>query len=255
MLAAISTNDSDCDKKFELVTREFDRLFTLLNLTASYKSNEFSQAMILLGKTIRDKNIDDIKSAFDFTLLDMIKKAHDRDDINSPFKYELFANTGYLELGKRFMRYFFARIDHFISEGAKLPTGTYWSLVSQAKGKDVYHIEHILANDDKQYNLSLFADEEHFSRQRNRLGGLVLLKGADNQSSGNELYHEKLRTYSGNGTLFAQTLLPDFAHSNSGFNTFTSKYKLEFKTYTEFDAAAIEERQKLLFEMIKIIWK
>ena len=82
-----------------------------------------------------------------------------------------------------------------------------------------------------------------------------LLKGADNQSSGNELYHEKLRTYSGNGTLFAQTLLPDFAHSNSGFNTFTSKYKLEFKTYTEFDAAAIEERQKLLFEMIKIIWK
>jgi uncharacterized protein with ParB-like and HNH nuclease domain len=252
--AAISVNDADIEHKYKLVTREFDRLYTLLNLTGSYKSNELSAAVILLGKVIRNRSADEIKAAFDATLLDMIKKAHDREDITNPLKYELFANTGYLTLGKRFMRYFFARIDHLISNEAGLPTGTYYSLVSQARGKDVYHVEHILANDDNFHNLSLFSDEEHFSIQRNRLGGLVLLKGPDNQSSGNELYKNKLKTYSGNGTIFAQTLLPDFNHSNTGFKRFMQKYGLEFKTYQEFDATAIEERQRLLFEMVKIIW-
>lgn len=118
----------------------------------------------------------------------------------------------------------------------------------------MHHIEHVLAHDDENINASLFENEEVFETQRNRLGGLLLLKGADNQSSGNELYPKKLKTYTGNGTLFAQTLLPDFSHSNKGFQNFCDKYTLEFKTYKQFDGTSIEERQRLLFELVKLIW-
>ena len=253
--AAINPGDPEREAKYQLITKEFDRLYTMLNLTGSYRSNEFAAAVILMGKEIRGNSCDDIKKIFDSKLLEMINKAQGRTDITDPFKYELFANTEYRILAKRFMRYFFARIDHFIADGSGLFTGTYYSLISQAKGKDVYHIEHILANDENHHNISLFIDDEHFIAQRNRLGGLLLLKGADNQSSGNELYEDKLKTYVGNGTLFAQTLLPDFIHSNTGFKAFAKKHNLDFKTYKKFDGTSIEERQKLLFEMVKIIWK
>jgi uncharacterized protein with ParB-like and HNH nuclease domain len=254
VLSAINLNDAEKDEKYNLVIREFDRLYTLSNLMGSYKSNFFGNDIIELGHDIRGKNCVDIKAAFDSTLIKIIAKAHNRNDITNPFKYELFANMGYSNLGARFLRYFFSRIDHFIATEANLSTGSYYSHISQARGKDVYHIEHILAHDDNHINAGLFSDEEEFIAQRNRLGGLVLLKGKDNQSSGNELYTEKLKTYVGNGTLFAQTLLKDFAHHNKGFSNFCEKYRLDFKTYSQFDGIAIEERQKLLFELVKLIW-
>ena len=254
VLSAINLDDAERDEKYALVIREFDRLYTLSNLMGAYKSNVFNNDIIELGQNIRGHSCAKIKAAFDSALLKMIAKAHNRSDIIDPFKYELFANMGYANLGGRFLRYFFSRIDHLIATEANLSTGTYYSHISQAKGKDVYHIEHILAYDDKGCNAQLFSDEEEFNVKRNRLGGLLLLKGKDNQSSGNELYQNKLKTYVGNGTLFAQTLLTDFAKSNKGFDNFCTKFGLEFKTYDRFDGVAIEERQKLLFEMVKIIW-
>lgn len=254
VFSAIDVNDALEDEKYTLVVKEFEKMYALLNLHGSYKSNDFAAAIIELGRNIRNKSVTEIINTFENALLKMMNKAQNRTDITECFKYELFANTEYRMLGKRFLRYFFARIDHFIADGSQLNTGSYYSLISQAKGKDVFHIEHILANDDNKVNLSLFNDEEEFITQRNRLGGLLLLKGQDNQSSGNELYPEKLKTYVGNGTLFAQTLLPDFQHSNIGFKGFCQKNSLQFHTYQEYDTSSIEERQKLLFEMVKLIW-
>ena len=54
--------------------------------------------------------------------------------------------------------------------------------------------------------------------------------------------------------LFAQTLLKDFAHSNKGFANFCTRFGLKFKIYEQFDDVAIEERQKLLLKMAKLIW-
>ena len=53
---------------------------------------------------------------------------------------------------------------------------------------------------------------------------------------------------------FAQTLLKDFAHHNKGFSNFCAKYALDFKTYAKYDGTSIEERQKLLFDLVKLIW-
>ncbi|WP_238899605.1 DUF262 domain-containing protein [Clostridium sp. YIM B02500] len=255
IMAAIDYNDVYYNEKYTLVSKLFDKFYTILNLTGSYRSSEFAAKIIELGIAIRNKSLIEIEEVFNNSLIEIINKIHGRNDITDPFKYELFSNIGYRDLGKRFMRYFFARIDKFIANECQLSTGSYYSLISQAKGKDVYHIDHILANDEKRQNLSLFKDEEEYINQRNRLGGLVLLKGKDNQSSGNEVYKEKLKTYVGNGTLFAQTLLKDFKHKNKGFENFCIKYNLDFKTYDIYDKVAIEERQKLLHSLVKIIWE
>lgn len=253
MLSAINLNDNQLEEKYSLVPRLFDRLYTILNLTGSYKSNTFNNDIIELGINIRNKDIDEIKKVFEDKLLSIVRKEHNRVDLMEPFKYEYFAMRGYNNLGSRFLRYFYARIERLINIETGLSTATYYEMIQQSQGKNRHHIEHILANNDA--NRILFNDDEEFNEQRNRLGALVLLRGADNQSSGNEVYTDKLKTYSGNGTLFAQTLTDSFEHSNPEFKKFCIKYNLKFNKYISFDKVSIEERQKLLFNLAQIIWK
>lgn len=252
IMSSIKLNDIELEEKFNLIPKFFDRLYSISNLTDSYKSNMFNTDIIDLGINIRDKKIEEIKKIFEDKLLSIVSKEHNRVDLKESFKYEYFSMRGYNNLGNRFLRYFYARIDRLIFDETGLSTATDYEMIKQSKGKNRHHIEHILANND--INKSLFKDEEEFNEQRNRLGALVLLRGSDNQSSGNEEYKDKLKTYSGNGTLFAQTLTDQFAHSNVQFNKFCLKYNLKFNQYTIFDKNSIEERQNLIFELSKIIW-
>jgi hypothetical protein len=114
-------------------------------------------------------------------------------DIKKPISYQLFKDTGY-ELNKRFKRYFFARIEKFISKETNMQMRhSLYDLVSNTGSVNGFHIEHILSvNAD---NLAKFNnDNDRFERERNRLGGLLLLKGKDNISSSNEKYSDKLKT-------------------------------------------------------------
>ena len=57
--------------------------------------------------------------------------------------------------------------------------------------KNGFHIEHILSrNEESQKH---FEDEDTFLVERNRLGGILLLKGKDNISSSNEVYQQKIK--------------------------------------------------------------
>lgn len=252
ILSSLEPHDPKEKEKIQLVSKLFDRNFVVLNLTNSYDSNSFNSSLMILVKKIRGKDILAIKREFDIELLKTIKKSKDIDSLTEPFKYEFFRNIGYRTLGKKFLRYFFARIEYYISNISKRPTKNYEQLVLQAKGNDVHHIEHIITNNEK--NLSLFENEEEFHIQRNRLGGLLLLKGKDNISSGDELYKDKLHTYNINGTLYAQTLLQDNYKSNVEFSQFIESEKLDFKPYDTYGKNEIEERHQLLFELIKKIW-
>ena len=90
------------------------------------------------------------------------------------------------------------------------------------------------------------------------MGGLLLLKGLNNISSGNEEYVDKLKTYS-NGLVWGHTLCEDFYHSNLNFTSFNDrlqkKYNVCFKPYVKFDKTALEERTQLLYQLVKIIWE
>lgn len=129
-LSAININDAEKNEKIKLIPKYFDKFFVLSNLTCSYKSNEFNTNIVSLNSLIRGKSVESVKGSFDRQLLTLIEKNHERQNLEEPFKYEFFKNAGYNDLGKTFLRYFFARIDHFISDSSDLNEyATYRQLV------------------------------------------------------------------------------------------------------------------------------
>lgn len=65
VLSAIQCDDPAQEEKIRLVSRLFDRHYTLLQLTGSYNSNTFTESIIALNTAIRGANCDDIQAAFD----------------------------------------------------------------------------------------------------------------------------------------------------------------------------------------------
>ena len=250
ILSAIKLNDPERDEKIKVVASLFDRHFSLLQLFGCYDSNKFTETIIALNRDIREKSVEEIKGICRKQLIKDINEIKNMS-IDDPFQYSLFKDAN-SSLGIRFIRYFFARVDHFIAENIKYPTDSYYNMVRNTGSVNGYHIEHILADNDE--NKALFGDDDElFYKERNRLGALLILKGRDNLSSSNEPYKEKLKTYS-HGTLWARTLTEEFYHKHPDFMDFCRKYDLDFKPIKRYDQMAIEERQKLLFELAKLIW-
>jgi Protein of unknown function (DUF1524) len=174
--------------------------------------------------------------------------------IADSFNYNYFKDVGYNDLPTRFKRYFFSRIEDFIAKEthSQMPQ-SFDNLVRNSGSVNGYHIEHILAHNEE--NLKAFNnDEDIFERERNRLGALLLLRGNANQSSGNEPYSEKLKTYA--QTLnWNATLHPDTYHSNLDLKALMKRHNLSIKPMENFGPEQIEERHKLLAQMVQIIWK
>jgi hypothetical protein len=250
VLSAIRVNDPEKDEKMRLVPRLFDRHYSLLQLNGCYDSNDFTESIIALNSAIRGASCQEIQAAFDEQLLKDIEKARGLA-VDDPFQWTLFRNVGY-ELGSRFVRYFFARVEGFIAEEADRSRESFYNMARNSGYKNGHHVEHILANNEE--NRALFGDDQEvFIRERNRLGGLVLLKGRDNLSSSNEPYEHKLKTYS-HGPSVTATLTPDFYHCNPGFADLMKKHDLDFHPIEVFDGDAVEDRHRLYFELAKIIW-
>ena len=154
----------------------------------------------------------------------------------------------------RFKRYFFARIEQFIADNTQMNMKhLFYDLVYHTGSVNGFHIEHILANN--QGNLDLFDNnEEVFERERNRLGGLLLLKGKDNQSSNNEPYKKKLKAYA-NTLYWNETLREDNYKSKLDFAHMIRKQNLQFRPMNQFGPEELEQRHRLLFDMTKIIWQ
>ena len=251
ILSACSLNDAQEDEKIKVVSKLFDKYFSLLNLNGCYDSNSFTESIMNLNVEIRNKSIKEISNEFNKKLIEDIssKKA---TKIESPFIWIYFKDAGYTNLPKRFLRYLFARVEYFIAKNCKMPCESYDNLVLNTGPKNGFHIEHNLGHNKE--NLELFDNEEElFEKERNKLGGIVLLKGKDNQSSGSERYVNKLKTYAGTN-IWNQTLLPDFYHKKKDFESFKNEFQLDFKPIPNLRRDMVEERSKLLFEIVRRIW-
>jgi len=82
---------------------------------------------------------------------------------------------------------------------------------------------------------------------------LLLLKGLDNISSNNETYTKKLKSYA-NTLYWNETLREDTYKSKLDFTKMIQTYNLNFRAIEQFGKEELEERHKLLFDLIKIIW-
>src|SRR5205085_4480955 len=118
-------------------------------------------------------------------------------------------------------------------------------LVTKTGAKHGFHVEHILSQNEE--NKGLFGgDEELFDQERNRLGGILLLKGKDNISSGNEPYAEKLKSYA-NTLYWNETLRADCYKSKLDIMELSDKFGVDLHSYDQFGPAELEARHRLLF--------
>ena len=251
LLSSCRINDNEKQQKMQSIPAEMDRLFTLLQLQGAYDSNSFQEMLYRISASIRDREVDSLRPAFDKELVEELKKQQ-LAEVTEPFRYTFFKQTG-VGLNARFKRYFFARIDEFLAKNMNLNMKhDLSSLVLKTGAKTGFHIEHILARNSE--NLELFDnDEERFEIERNRLGGVLLLKGKDNISSNNESYNEKLKSYA-NTLYWNETLREDTYKSKLDIGKLKSDYNLMLEPLSSFGPEALEKRQKLLFEIAKIIW-
>jgi hypothetical protein len=251
VLSACVPNDPRDDENIRVLAKEIDRYFSLLQLQSAYDSNEFADSLFRISEAIRGQALETYRSAFDAQLKTMIAARRNVQDAE-PLSYAAFKQTG-INLNTRFKRYFFARIDGFLAENMNLnPKHPIDDLVTKTGAKTGFHVEHILSWNDE--NRELFSgDEERFEQERNRLGGILLLKGKDNISSNNEPYSEKLKSYA-NTLYWNETLRADSYKSKLDMKELREHYKLDLKPLNQFGPDELEGRHRLLFEIAKIVW-
>lgn len=250
-LSACVRDDPAEDLKLATVAREIDRYFSLLQLQSAYDSNEFADSIFRIADAIRNKAVAAFRPAFDAELTAMIAARRNVQGAEA-LSYSAFKQTG-VNLSTRFKRYFFARIDEFLAENMNLnPKHPIADLVTKTGAKSGFHVEHILSWNEE--NEALFSnDGERFELERNRLGGILLLKGKDNISSSNEPYRDKLKSYA-NTLYWNETLRADSYKSKLDMTTLRERYDLELEPIDKFGPDQVEARQKLLFKLIEIIW-
>ncbi|MEM9948155.1 MAG: DUF262 domain-containing protein [Cyanobacteria bacterium P01_D01_bin.36] len=251
ILSACKQEDSEAQEKLQLLPKELDRAFSLLQLQGAYDSNAFQSILYKISSEIREKDIASIRLIFNKYLTAELARRR-LTETESPFKYAFFKQTG-INLNARFKRYFFARVEEFLASNLNLNIKHSISdLASKTGVKTGFHIEHILAYNSE--NIALFnGDEERFEQERNRLGGILLLKGKDNISSNNEPYAEKLKTYA-NTLYWNETLRTDSYKSKLDMTALKETYSLKLEPIDDFGPDELESRQKLLFEIASIIW-
>lgn len=254
ILAACKPYDPDEDEKIKVISYETDRMVTLLQLQRCYGGgNRFNELSYIIGEKIRDKDVNTIRQVFNNALIEELRDKLSIPDLNEPFSYAYFKDTG-IDLDKRFKRYLFARVEQFIADNTSMNMRhNFYNLVANTGPVNGFHIEHIIAENEE--NRSLFNDDpEYFNSQRNRLGGLLLLKGRDNESSNNETYDKKLESYA-NTLYWNESLRADSYKSKLDFQQMITKYHLDFRPLDKFGPDELEERQRLLYNIVKIIWR
>ncbi len=252
ILSSCVIDDPEEDEKIKIISKEIDRMFCLLQLQRSWSSNDFSINIFKISAQIREQPAECIRPIFDRSLKELLGEARGMA-VEDTFVYPFFKDTG-IELGKRFKRYFFARVERFIAQNTIMQMRhDFYDLVQNTGNVNGFHIEHILANNDQ--NIQEFGgDEELFESERNRLGGLLLLKGKDNISSNKETYKSKLESYA-NTLYWNETLREDTYKSKLDFRKMMQEFKLTFKPMKTFGRNELEERHKLLFDIASIIWR
>jgi len=257
-LAACSVGDHDEDKRIRAVARAFDRAYVMLQLNRAYDSSNFQELLYELHTGLRGCPTEEIEEWVDSKVIAEINLRRN-SSITSLLSYGQFRQVGYGDYNPTFLRYYFTRVEAFIAEGLgwEIQDSLYNYVRGQGKG-NAYHIEHVLARNEKSRELFKtpegHVDEVMFENERNRIGALLLLKGQDNSSSGNEGYAEKLKTYTGSAPYLARTLVPDFYKSNSAMKTFVERSRLQFTPAPEFTRDILEQRSNLLYDITRKIW-
>lgn len=264
ILSALSYNDPEKDKKISLVARKLDQFYTISRLVGIYDSNDQQKEIYEINKSIRGKSLREIESEFNKIIVAHFNSKNlPITEFNEIFQYKYFQNA---KIDGRFTKYILARVDRYLADilneqSFAKQEKLHFIVHSGAKPTNGFHIEHMYAMNEKIMNQ--FKDREGhfdellFTEQRNRLGAVILLKGNENIRTSNWLYKRKMTSYSNSGFVWNRILTNSI--NTASLNNCQEFVREKFKSYQP-DAEglltrdAIEERQQLLFELIKNIY-
>lgn len=266
ILSAIKFEDIDKDKKISLVAKKLDQLYTISRLLGVYDSSKHQELIYDINFKIRDKDINEIETNFNQIMFQFfIGKEYKLNALNDIFDYKYFENAKH---DGRFTKYILARVDrHLVNilnneQSFAKQEKLYFITHSGASPVNGFHIEHMFANNEKIMHQFLDAngvfDEIAFKTQRNRLGALILLKGNENIRTNNSIYKDKFNSYANSGFIWNRILTNSI--NQASLNSTSNSIVKNFKSYQPnqdglLEKTAINERQKLLFDIIKEIWQ
>lgn len=264
ILSALNFNDPDKEAKISLVAKKLDQFYTISKLIGIYDSNEQQTEIYTINKAIRGKSLKDIEIEFDKII---IKNFNENSipvkEFNDVFQYKYFQNA---KIDGTFTKYILSRVDKYLGDllneqSFAKQESLHFIAHSGNKPANGFHIEHMFANNDKIMEQFLDTegefDEKLFNDQRNRLGAVILMKGNENIRFSNWVYKKKFKSYVNSGFIWNRILTNSI--NPASLNNCQDPIKNKFKNYEPDEnglltVEAIEERQQLLFELIKIIY-
>ena len=199
--------------------------------------------MFNLAKTIRGANIGLLREH----LLAFLERMGDTFEGITGDHFEPFALT---RMNSRRIHYLLTRMTLYIEQGSGKNT-TFRHCAYDGRGKPM-EIEHIWA-DKHERHTDEFPHPHDFQRQRNFIGGLVLLPPGANKSFGADPYEKKVEHYLSHN-LLAASLYDDAYKNNPDFTNFIVRSGLPIKAHTQFKMADLWERQNLYRRICEQIW-
>ena len=152
---------------------------------------------------------------------------------------------------RKYIKNILARITSFIEEQT---SGNPHYVEYMTTTADPFEIEHILCDHFERFT-SDFTDKNEFDGWRDGIGALLLLRKSINASLNDKNYSDKLDKYcSTQGNIYAASLGKQTYQNNPRFMRFVTENDLLFKPFDKFGKAEIEQRTKLVVELVNLIW-
>lgn len=214
-------------------TRELERNFSLWADELRVIVNEANQVeqIAKLNKFLRDRFADSIKS----------KEAELKDDLN---RYTIYSMQQYRT------RYLLAKLTQYVDmeyKGLKTP-GSLHDYVR-------LEMEHILPNNPKADLHKDFTDKnpgKDYEEYKNRLGNFTLLEKPINIVASNDYFQRKCQEYEKSKYHLTSSIAKI---TSCGINSSINRINLRLKSFFEWTAVSIEERQGIYIDLAKDVWK
>jgi uncharacterized protein with ParB-like and HNH nuclease domain len=213
-------------------TREFERIF-------SRWADEIKK-FTLNNSYLQKKELNDF-------ILEKFKPELELKEQN--YQYH-FMDLNYNSLQQYRIRYILAKIEQYLKSQWYGYESTI-SLNEIVKG----NIEHILPNNPSEElfeNFRLENPNVKYEDYKIKLGNLTLLEKPINVVAGRNFYKEKTELYKKSSYLITKTIA---RLEEVGKNTTINKMNQELKTFDIWNNESIDERQDMLFNISKKIWK
>ncbi len=229
-------------EKMNLVARFVDLLIT--SRVTNYRSVQYSTIknyVFNITKRIRHCSVDELKENLNELYLEL-----DYDPSIAIPNLRLNSFT------KKYIKNILARITGFIEEETGVASN-YCNYMNN-RTSNPFEIEHIIS-DHFEWFTDEYIDLEDFKNNRNSIGALLLLHKSINASLNDDTYEEKLVKYCSNeGNIYSESLGEQAYKNNPKFLTFMNKNDLLFKPYDAFGKEQIKERNKLLVQLVNLVW-